>query len=193
MPMVAPTGRIPARSSLRLATLIAALALLVVACGGDDDTPAADTDPAPPPATAEADGDDAAGDAAEPAGGGGDVAALTSDQCQAALDALQTIPTFLTSALSGQGEDKAAVAAQAEAFANLADQVPAEVAADFQVLADVYGEIGETLAGVDLSPGQVPDPATLGALTELSTSLSSSEITAATTNISTFLTTTCGG
>lgn len=174
-----------------IAVLFTLLAVLGAACSGSDDvadgaSEAADTDL---DAVVQADPTDEsdAADEAEAGDTGGDSAGATIDasQCTEIAEALSSVPAALSTAATGQA-DLSALQDQAEAFSEVADQVPAEVADDFQVVADVFAEIASTLDGVSLEPGQVPDQATIDALTELSTTLSDPAYSAASTNVAAF-------
>lgn len=185
---------------MRRGLLVAVLALLIAACGGSDEpttTTGGSSDAAASAGASEAAGGDTAASEAgteaagseAAAGGGGE---LTQADCQQALAALQALPTAIAGATTG-GADTAAIAAQAEAFLAVADKAPAEIADDMRTIGGVFQDVATTLEGVDLQSGQVPPPEALQQLTELSTRLSSAEITEASTNISTFFSTNCTG
>jgi hypothetical protein len=163
-----------------LTALLLILCLGLAACGGGEETTdTADTDSASASAPAEEGADDTAGDDTAAAEG------IDADQCQEIAQALADASTAVGEAAAGTG-DTAAIQAQADAFAEVADQVPAEFSADFQVVADAFSEIASTLAEVDLQPGEVPDAEAQAALTELGTTLSDSEYATASANISTY-------
>ncbi len=163
--------------------IISLLAMLLTACSGASEVT---DDPSDPGDTAavEADADAAADTDGSAPADTGDVA-IDASQCSEIAEALTAVPQGLAGAATGT-VDTAAIQAQAESLADVADQVPAEYRDDFTTVADAFASIADTLGGVSLEPGQVPDPETLNALTELSTELSSGEFAAASANISTF-------
>ncbi|HUG84364.1 MAG TPA: hypothetical protein VMM13_07350, partial [Euzebya sp.] len=162
------------RRSLIILVLIATSA---TACGGADDTADTTADD-----VAEEVGD-AVDDVAETAGDA--AAGIDSAACTEAAEALTAVPAAIGTALSGQG-DLAETSAQAQALADLADDVPEQYQADFQVIADTYSEVASTLEGITLEPGTVPDAETQAALTELSTSLSDGAFVTASTNVTAY-------
>jgi hypothetical protein len=85
----------------------------------------------------------------------------------------------LAAAMGGQD---AGVADVSQLFDALADQVPDEIKADWQVLAKNFQKIAEALKGVDLTSG-TPDAATLAKLQKLSTTLDSQEVQQAAAHI----------
>ena len=159
-----------------------ALALAVAGCSGTDD-PAVDADV---DVEATAEGDSAEADVAVDAEASGNIDA---EQCQQVAEALQSVPAAMAGAATGN-VDAEAVQAQAEAFQEVADQVPDEISGDFQVVADAFDEIATTLGEVDLSSGSV-SPEDQAALQELSSTLSGTDFTTASTNIGEYFTAGC--
>ena len=68
-------------------------------------------------------------------------------------------------------------------FDELASQVPDEIKADFQVIADNFADIAEVMKDIDLAPGEQPSAEDLAKLQELTSSLNSTEVTQASANI----------
>jgi hypothetical protein len=150
-----------------LAVVVAVLGLALVGagCGGDDEASGdaettaiaetTDTDSTTDDMTTEDDdSDDMTTD--------DDLSGLASEDC-----------IELATASAGLGQAFAAPGSQlegAEAFEELADQVPEEIRDDWQVLADAYSEYADALGDVDLSAGETPDA---GALQELQQALAS--------------------
>lgn len=107
-----------------------------------------------------------------------DVAGL-GERCTEIAEAFTAVPAALGTAATGT-VDAATVQAQADAFADVAADVPAEYADDFQLYADYFTEIALAV--------ESGDPAQLG---ELSTTASSEEFTTASSNLATFFANGC--
>ena len=75
------------------------------------------------------------------------------------------------------------------AFDELAAAAPDEIKADFEVLAEYMGAVADALGGVDVGAGETPDPAALAKLAQID----AAEATAASTNISNWVTENCTG
>jgi hypothetical protein len=145
--------------------LLTALALLAAGCGADGggDEAAATTDTAiveetettdEDPTTTD-DGLELEGECAEFAG----------------------LSARLQQALTGSGE------LDADAFDELADEVPEEIRDDYEVLAANFRELAEALEGIDLSGGQAPSAEDLAKLQELSRTFDDPEVQQAAGNI----------
>lgn len=144
---------------MRRVVMVTVLAFLLAACGGSDEptaTTGESTDGADTAATGAA--DDGANDTAASA-------ELTADDCTQVQAALQTWGTAATAGGTGAGE-------AAAAFEAAVTKAPAEVADDFQALADAMRAIAD-------------DPATAAQ------AVSGPELTEAVTNITTFVTQEC--
>jgi hypothetical protein len=85
----------------------------------------------------------------------------------------------LSTALSGQTAD---LDKASKIFDEIADQVPDEIKADYQVIAENFKKIAEALKGVDLSSGQ-PNPKAIAKLQELSQSIDTPKVQQATQHI----------
>jgi hypothetical protein len=155
----------------RLAVLLlAALALLAAGCGGDDggDEAAGTTD------TAIVEDDDSTTTT-------DDEGTTTSDDDGIELEGecaeFAGLSARLQNALSGSGD------LDADAFDELADQVPEEIRDDYEVLAANFRELAEALEDLDLSSGETPSPEDLAKLQEVSQSLDTPEVREAAENI----------
>ena len=148
--------------------LLAALALAAAGCGGDDSSDASgDTDTTvveetttEETTTEESTTEDTAlsGECAEFAGLGAKIS-----QAMAGGNA---------------GLDEASAL-----FDELASQVPDEIKADFEVIAENFADIAEVMKDIDLAAGEQPSAEDLAKLQELTSSLNSAEVTEASANI----------
>ena len=75
------------------------------------------------------------------------------------------------------------------AFDELAAAAPDDIKPDFEVLARYMGAVAEALGGVDVGAGETPDPSALAKLAQID----AAEATAASTNISRWVTENCTG
>jgi hypothetical protein len=75
------------------------------------------------------------------------------------------------------------------AFDRLAEAAPDDIKPDFLVLAKYMTAVADALGGVDVGAGETPDPAALAKLAQID----ASEATAASTNISKWVTENCTG
>lgn len=161
----------------RLAVLlVAALALVAAGCGGGDgsDEASGDTDTVVVETTTD-DMTTTEDTATDTTSGDVDTSGLTG-QCAE----LAGLGSRLAAALGGQQAEAADVA---RLFDELADQVPDEIEADWQVLAENFQEVAEALEGVDLSSGETPSADVLARLQELSATFNSEEMQRAAANI----------
>jgi hypothetical protein len=164
--------------------LIAVLALVAAGCGGDSkseatpatvettvetDTVATDTNVAEDTTAADTTATDTT------ATSGMDTGALSGRCAEFA-----GISTKLAESLSGQTAD---LQQASKLFDEIADQVPDEIKADYQVIAENFKKIAEALKGVDLTSGQAPSPEALAKLQEISASMDSAEVQQATQHI----------
>jgi hypothetical protein len=171
------------------ALLVAALALVAAGCGGSSDEASSDTDTVAVETTTmdtttttttedTATTDDTATDTSSST----DIGALTGKCAE-----LAGLGTKLASAMGGQD---AGVENVSKLFDELADEVPDEIKADWQVLAENFGKIAEALKGVDLTSG-TPDPETLAKLQALSATLDSQKVQQASAHIEAWVTQNC--
>jgi hypothetical protein len=161
------------------ALLVAALALVAAGCGGSSDEASSDTATAAAETTTEATTTEATTTedmtTTEESTTGTSGAAALSGKCAD----LAGLGSKLASAMGGQD---AGVADVSKLFDELADQVPDEIKADWQVLAQNFQKIADALKGADLSSG-APDAATLAKLQKLATTLDSKEVRQAAAHI----------
>jgi hypothetical protein len=166
------------RFTLRAAAIGLAVSglLAVAACGGDDDS--ADTTATEQTADATtAPGDSATTVAGSDATTSGDIAA----------DCRELAEEF-ANALGGAANPTADPEEIAGAFSRLAENVPADLRDDVELVGDALGTYAEVYAKVADDPTKAAtDPDVLAALQELATP----EYTAATQAVSTYFTETC--
>lgn len=82
---------------------------------------------------------------------------------------------------------------ESEAFEQLVDRVPDEIRDDHEVLADALGKYRETLADLDLDPGDTPSAADVQAIVQTLGSIDQPAVTKATQNIGTWVQENCTG
>ncbi len=94
---------------------------------------------------------------------------------------LSGLSASFAQAMSGTGS--ADVKKTAALLKQFADKTPADIRADFEVLAAAYAKIAEALKGVNLSAGSTPDPAAIAKLTKLSSEIDTKALAKASANI----------
>jgi hypothetical protein len=157
---------------------IAALALVAAGCGGDSSNESAADETATTVAvettmtTEETTATEASTDTS--ASPSGDLA--LGGKCKE----FAGISQQLAQSLSGQTAD---LQQASKVFDEIADQVPEEIRADYQVIAENFKKIADALKGVDLTGGQAPSPEALAKLQELSQSMDSPEVKRASEHI----------
>jgi hypothetical protein len=159
------------------ALLVAALALVAAGCGGSSDESSSDTTTVAAETTTEETTTEATTEETtteETTTDDSGLAALTGKCAE-----LAGLGSKLAAAMGGQD---AGVANVSRLFDELADEVPDEIKADWQVLAQNFQKIAEALQGADLSSG-TPDAATLAKLQKLATTLDSQEVQQAAAHI----------
>ena len=144
-------------------------------------------------------------------GGGGKKSATTSTQAtttaKAAAAATAKTSTTAAAALSGlattanckqladlsnefstalQGTDSKDVKKTAALLKQFADKTPSEIRPDFETVAADYAKIADALQGVNVKAGSVPDPKALLKLQKLATSIDTTKLAKAATNIGTW-------
>lgn len=156
----------------------AVLGLGLVACGGDDDE-ASDTT-----TTAED-------------GGGSDSGTTDADlsdftgECAAFAEAFAGAGAAIGSAFSGTGGDD--LEQVAEYFSEVADRLPDEISADFEVFAAAYADFASAMAeaDIDFNDPSSMDPETLSELEAISEAFDSAEVQEASTNIEAYMNANC--
>jgi len=159
------------------ALLVAALALVAAGCGGSSNEASSDTTTVAAETTTEETMTEATTEETtteETTTDDSGMAALTGKCAE-----LAGLGSKLAAAMGGQDTGVANVS---RLFDELADQVPDEIKADWQVLAQNFQKIAEALQGADLSSG-TPDAATLAKLQKLATTLDSQEVQQAAAHI----------
>lgn len=165
-----------------LVLIVSALLLVGAGCGGGDDEAADDTevtvtDTTTDETTTEDDTDTTTDDV--------DVSGILGDE-----DCLQlaSIGATFAQAFTGATDDEAA-----EAFQELVDEVPDEIRADVQVLADWFADYASELRDVGLEEGQVPTAAQLQQIQAALAATDQAELTAASERVQTWATENCEG
>jgi predicted small lipoprotein YifL len=160
------------RVTRSLLALLASSALLLplAACGddgesslGSTDDPSDVTDDTTEDTTDDTATDDTADDGDDGSGSGGDVGdfCLNDEYSEAMAEASEAIGSL------GTGED-ADYGALEDFFNAFADEAPDEVADDFRVYADFWGDYAELFADIDFSdPDTFQDPDVLAAFDDL--------------------------
>ncbi len=85
-----------------------------------------------------------------------------------------------------QGTDSTDVKKTAALLKEFADKTPSEIRPDFETVASYYGKIADALQGVNVKAGSVPDPKALLKLQKLATSIDTTKLAKAATNIGTW-------
>lgn len=169
----------------RLAVLLlAALALLAAGCGGDDENEASDETETTIVETTDDDATETDDDATETDDATEDDDAALGGECAE----FAGLSARLSQALSGSSSD---LGSASEVFDELADQVPAEIQDDYEVLADNFRELADALEGVDLSAGETPSQEDLARIQEITQSLDTPEVREAAENIEAWATENC--
>ena len=152
--------------------LLAALALVAAGCGGDDNSEASgdtDTTVVEETTTEETTTEETTEE-------------TTSDETTLSGKCAEFagLGARISQAMAGgnAGLDEASAL-----FDELASQVPDEIKADFEVIAENFAEIAEVMKDVDLAAGEQPSAEDLAKLQELTSTLSSTEVQQASENI----------
>ena len=154
--------------------LLAALALVAAGCGGSDNEATGDTTAVVEETTTEDTSDETTTE--ETTGATTDDDISLTGKCAEFAGLGAKISQAMAGGNSGL-DDASAL------FDELADQVPDEIQADFQVIAENFAKIADALKDVDLSSGQTPSAEDLAKLQELTQSLDSAEVQEASANI----------
>ncbi len=165
-----------------LALLVLALALVAAGCGGsDDESSAADETTIEETTTSEETTTEDT--TSEETTDDGDLSGVLADE-----DCLQlaSIGAKFSEALTGASDEEAAAA-----FQQLADEVPDEIQADVQVLADWFAEYASKLQDIGLQPGQTPNAEQIAQLQTVLASLDQEEVSAASERIGTWANENC--
>ena len=157
-----------------LSVLVLALALVATGCGGgDDESSASDETTIEETTTTETTSEDTTSE--DTTDTDVDVAGLLNDE-----DCLQlaSIGATFAQAISGASDQEAA-----EALQNLADDVPDEIKADVQVLADLFADYTAKLEDIGITAGSTPSAEQLQQLQAALADANQTELTAASERI----------
>ena len=160
--------------------MVLALALVAAGCGGgDDDSSASDTTTVEETteATTIDDGTGATGDFD-----------FADEDCRSLVAAYLGVSQAFAAAAGGSNEE---LQEQAEAFSEFADDVPEEIRADVQTLANAYGQYIEVLQDAGLEPGEIPSAEQAQELSDALQAVGTADVTAASERLSTWTTENC--
>jgi hypothetical protein len=167
-----------------LALLVLALALVAAGCGGGDDESSASDEPtveetttADETTTAEETTDEATTDDDVDLSG-----VLADEDCLK----LASIGATFAQAVTGASDEEAV-----EAFQQLVDDVPEEIKADVQVLADWFADYTAKLDDIGIEPGATPTAAQLQQLQAALADTNQPELTAASERLSAWASENC--
>ena len=133
-----------------LSILVVALALVAAGCGGGDDESSASDE-----TTVEETLTDTTTDETTTEDTATDTDAdfnFADEDCRSLVAAFVAVGSAFSSAAGGNDE----LADQAEAFAQFADDVPEEIRADVETLANAYSQYVEVIQDAGIQPGQIP-------------------------------------
>jgi hypothetical protein len=162
-----------------LALLVMALSLVAAGCGGGDDESAASDETTIEETTTSEDTtseDTTSGDTTDLSG------VLADEDCLR----LASIGATFAQAITGATDEEAV-----EAFEQLVDDVPDEIKADVQVLADWFAEYTAKLDEIGLEPGATPSAAQLQQLQAALAGSNQQEVTAASERLGTWANENC--
>jgi len=168
-----------------LSILVLALALVAAGCGGgDDDSSASDTTTVEETTTEETteettdDGTATSGDFD-----------FADEDCRGLVAAFLGVSQAFAAAAGGSDAE---LQEQAEAFSEFADDVPEEIRADVQTLADAYGQYIGVLQDAGLQPGELPTAQQAQQLQDALQAVGTADVTAASERLGTWTTENCG-
>lgn len=168
-----------------LSILVLALALVAAGCGGgDDDSSASDTTTVEETTTEETteettdDGTATSGDFD-----------FADEDCRGLVAAFLGVSQAFAAAAGGSNED---LQEQAEAFSEFADDVPEEIRADVQTLADAYGQYLDVIQEAGIQPGEIPTAEQAQELSDALQAVGTADVTAASERLGTWTTENCG-
>jgi len=161
-----------------LSILVVALALVAAGCGGGDDESAASDETTVEETLTETTTDETT---TEDAGTDTDADFNFADEdCRSLVAAFVAVGSAFSSAAGGSDE----LADQAEAFAQFADDVPEEIRADVQTLADAYGQYVDVIQDAGIAPGQIPTAEQAQQLQDALASVGTADVSAASERLS---------
>ncbi|MGH3127758.1 MAG: hypothetical protein ACRDPX_07555 [Gaiellaceae bacterium] len=162
--------------------LVLALALVAAGCGGgDDDSSASDTTTVEETTTEETtdDGTATTGDFD-----------FADEDCRGLVAAFLGVSQAFAAAAGGSNEE---LQEQAEAFSEFADDVPEEIRADVQTLADAYGQYLDVIQEAGIQPGEIPTAEQAQELSAALQAVGTADVTAASERLGTWTTENCSG
>ncbi len=162
------------------AILVTALALVVAGCGGGDDESAGSDETTIEETTST---DSTAGETTEETTGTGDLSGILDDE-----DCLKLagIGASFAQAITGATDEEAV-----EAFQNLVEEVPDEIRADVQALADWFADYSAKVEDIGIEAGQTPTAEQIQQLTAALADTNQEEVTAASERLSTWANENC--
>ena len=166
---------------LSVILMVVALAVAGAGCGGSDESASGDTtvtETTTEETTTEETTTDETTDTGDLSG------VLADEDCVKLLG----IGATFAQAISGATDEEAAVA-----FQNLVDDVPDEIKADVQVLADWFEEYAAKLKDIGLEAGQTPTPDQLQQLQTALVASNQEELTAASDRLGVWANENCSG
>jgi hypothetical protein len=169
-----------------LSILVLALALVAAGCGGSDDDSAASDDTTIEETTTDTTTDETTTD-----GETTDTDAdfdFANEDCRSLVAAFLGVSQAFAAAAGGSNEE---LQEQAEAFSQYADDVPEEIQADVQTLADAYGQYIDVIQDAGLEPGEIPTAEQAQELQEALASVGTADVTAASERLSAWTTENC--
>lgn len=168
-----------------LSILVLALALVAAGCGGgDDDSSASDTTTVEETTTEETteettdDGTATSGDFD-----------FADEDCRGLVAAFLGVSQAFAAAAGGSDAE---LQEQAEAFSEFADDVPEEIRADVQTLADAYGQYLDVIQEAGIQPGEIPTAEQAQELSDALQAVGTADVTAASERLGTWTTENCG-
>lgn len=164
-----------------IAILVSAVLLVGAGCGGGDDEAADDTEVTVTDTTTdETTTEDETGTTDDV-----DVSGILGDE-----DCLKLVSIGATfaQALTGATDDEAA-----ESFQELVDEVPDEIRADVQVLADWFGDYAAELRDIGIEEGQTPTAAQLQRIQAALAATNQAELNAASQRLQAWASENCEG
>jgi len=169
-----------------LSILVLALALVAAGCGGGDDDSSASATTTVEETTTEGTTTEETTDDGTGTTGDFDFA---DEDCRSLVAAYLGVSQAFAAAAGGSNED---LQEQAEAFSEFADDVPEEIRADVQTLANAYGQYIDVLQDAGLQPGEIPSAEQAQELSDALQAVGTADVTAASERLGTWTTENCG-
>ena len=160
-----------------LAVLVIALALVAAGCGGGDDSAASDETTVEETTTS---GDTTT---SEETTATGDLSGVLDDEDCVKL---ASIGATFAQAITGATDEEAA-----EAFQNLVNDVPDEIKADVQVLADWFADYAAKVKDIGIEAGKTPTAAQIQQLSAALAGTNQEEVSAASERLGTWANENC--